>query len=492
MQAGEYKKENSYSNILKRISAFGGVQVFSILINLIRGKFVALLLGPDGMGISTLFTSATSTIQQFGSFGLNLAIVKEVAATKRDSRIADKVIAVSLRLILITSIIGAAICGLAAPLWSKLTFGSYDYTKAFVALAVSVALSIGGAGYLAILQGFGAVRRIAKASLVGGMSGLICGVPLYYLFGTGGIVPAIILLSISTFLFYFISFRCEYSLKANHKPIRWKEHKSLVKRLIGLGAILMAGSLVGTAVGYLINLFVRHFGSVGDVGLYQAANSLTSQYVGIIFSALAMDYFPRLSAIAADRQRLGEVVNRQTEIVMLVVTPLVLLLIITSPLVIRILLTKEFLVVTPLMRWMGLGMLIQAMAFPIGYIYLAKEDRKAYILMELMLSNTLWITASVLGYYFWGLVGLGISLVGRGCLDLIINLFFCYRRYGFGYVGKTGTVIIVSILLGSVGFCASFIEGITGYVVSGGILVVSVIYSSVNIRKGLKNNIANV
>lgn len=64
------KGENSYGNILKRISAFGGVQVFNILINIARGKFVALFLGPAGMGISQLLTSSTNTIQQLSSLGL--------------------------------------------------------------------------------------------------------------------------------------------------------------------------------------------------------------------------------------------------------------------------------------------------------------------------------------------------------------------------------------------------------------------------------------
>ncbi len=76
------KEENSYSSILRRLSAFGGVQIFNILIGLLRGKFVALLLGPSGMGISALYTSSIAPLQQLCSLGLNLAVVKEVAANK--------------------------------------------------------------------------------------------------------------------------------------------------------------------------------------------------------------------------------------------------------------------------------------------------------------------------------------------------------------------------------------------------------------------------
>ena len=50
----EKNSENGYRSILKGTSIFGGVQIFQILINLIRGKFVAMFLGPAGMGAASL------------------------------------------------------------------------------------------------------------------------------------------------------------------------------------------------------------------------------------------------------------------------------------------------------------------------------------------------------------------------------------------------------------------------------------------------------
>ena len=40
-------QENSYRSIMRGMSAFGSVQVLQIVINVVRGKFVALLLGPE-------------------------------------------------------------------------------------------------------------------------------------------------------------------------------------------------------------------------------------------------------------------------------------------------------------------------------------------------------------------------------------------------------------------------------------------------------------
>ena len=67
---------------MRGMSAFGSVQVLQIVINVVRGKFVALYSGPEGMGISQLPVSSTNTLKQVASCGLPLSIVREVAAAR--------------------------------------------------------------------------------------------------------------------------------------------------------------------------------------------------------------------------------------------------------------------------------------------------------------------------------------------------------------------------------------------------------------------------
>ena len=56
------KQQASYRQIMKATSLFGGVQVFQIIIAVVRSKFVAILLGPSGMGIVGLLTSTTGLV----------------------------------------------------------------------------------------------------------------------------------------------------------------------------------------------------------------------------------------------------------------------------------------------------------------------------------------------------------------------------------------------------------------------------------------------
>ena len=203
------KDNNSYRSILKGTAMFGGVQVFNILINLLRGKMVAVLLGPEGMGISSLLATASNTLQQFSSLGLNLSIVKEVACAKEQKK-DDSLLAtihIARKLLRITALFGAVATIFMASWLSEWSFGTEDYRWYFIFCSLVVFFTTMSNGELSILQGLHEIKNLALSSIVGALVGLLAGVPLYYFYGYDGIVPAMILLSFATWLFYRFSFR---------------------------------------------------------------------------------------------------------------------------------------------------------------------------------------------------------------------------------------------------------------------------------------------
>ena len=470
--------ENSYRNILRRITAFGGVQLFNIFVALVRGKFVAMFLGPEGMGISSLFTSSTDTLRQFAGLGLNLSIVKEVSAAKDDADAMGQVMAVAVRLTVITSLAGAALCFLLSPLLSRWTFGNAGYTLGFMLLSLSVALSVASSCYMALLQGrrcpsarqgFG--RRRSVGTCLRGAALL-----LFRRQGhcAGDYHTVVLDLPVQLYLLQARGYpvaRLAGSLKT-----------PLVRRLLSTGAVLMAGALAGTLTGYLINMYVRYSGSVADVGLFQAANSITNQYMGIVFSALALDYFPRLSAAAADRERFDMVVNRQIEIVSLIAVPLVIALVGTAPLLIRLLLTESFMPVVALIKWMGVGILSQALYFPIGYMFIARDNRRLYMWVEVVVGSLLRLGFAVLFYTVAGLTGLGVSFVVTSVVTNVIGYVAVRRAYSFRLTGRNIRRCIVAAAVAGVTFAASM-TAVTSYTVIPLLFVASAIYAFVALRR---------
>lgn len=448
--------DNSYRRILKGFSLFGSVEVLKIFVNLLRGKLVAVILGPEGIGISALFASAAQTVQRFASLGLNLALVKEVSATADSPGRLGQTLAVTRRLIWLTALAGALICVVGSRWLSLATFENTRWTPMFMLLGAMVLLTILGNGLLAVLQGLQEVKRISKASLVSALAGLALGVPLYWLFGVDGIVPAMALLAGVMAVFYWLALR-KALRDTPHDACRfsWQRHRPLVAKLTGLGVVLMASDLIGSGCTYVLNVFLNYFGDCDTVGLYQSANSLTTQYSGMVFTALALDYFPRLSAAATDNRRMAGAVNRQIEMVGFVVTPIVCALILTAPWVIRLLLSGEFESITPLMRWMGLAVLLKALQFPLGYVTFAKDNKRVYFWLEGVTGNLLALGMSAAGYMLFGLIGLGYGMVADSCLCMALYWAVNRRLYGYNPDRAALHVIVVSLLLGGACFAAS-------------------------------------
>lgn len=137
----EHKEENSYRRIIRRGVAFGGLQVLQIIIALLKGKVMAMFLGAEGMGISSLFSSSSSSIQKASSMGLNLALVKETAASYADREKLADLVSASRRLILLTSLVGTLICVAFSRHLSIITFGDESMRWQFMLLGAAVGLS---------------------------------------------------------------------------------------------------------------------------------------------------------------------------------------------------------------------------------------------------------------------------------------------------------------------------------------------------------------
>ncbi|MDE5813819.1 MAG: oligosaccharide flippase family protein [Muribaculaceae bacterium] len=478
-------EENSFRNILKGTSIFGGVQVFNILVSAVRLKFVAVILGPSGMGIAGLFNSASLTIQQFASLGLNLSLVKEIGRAKEDEDRLSGVLAAARPLMLFSASLGALVCMLFPGLLSRLTFGSETYFGGFLLLSAAVFFSIAGAALMSVLQGLHAVKPLSKASVVGSVVGLAVGVPLYWVFGTDGIVPAMVALALSTCLWYFFSLRKVLAVS----PARFSKevHLCVFKRILLMGLILMSNDLIRNLVNYLVNVYVRTRGGMDDVGFFSSCNTMTSQYSAIVFTAMAMDYLPRLSASAGDNKGMCRVVNRQIEVVGLLIAPVVCAVILLAPWVIEILQTEEFLVAVPLLRLLAAAVTVRALMYPLGYIVFAKDNRRLFFWMESIGANLLTLALTCVGYLLFGLDGLGYAAIADCCVCICVYIAVNRRLYGYTMSVRAIRITIYAAMATAAMTALCFsLSGLTLWIAASALLLAVSVLSGKSLLSKLK------
>lgn len=269
--------KSSYRSIFKATSLFGGVQIYQILIQIIKSKFVAILLGLAGVGVSGLYTSALQFVQQLTSMGLAASAVRDVSeanGTGDSSKISRTIIVVR-RLVWITGILGLLAVALFSSLLSKSSFGNYNYTLPFIFLSVTLLLDQLSAGQKVVLQGTRRLKDLAKCSTYGVTFGLIVSLPLYYLFGIDGIVPTLILTSCCTLLLSWLFLRI---INLDTVGVSIKQTFEYGRLMLVMGVSLSLSGILSTGAAYGIRTYIQGVGGVSEVGLYQAGFVIMNTY----------------------------------------------------------------------------------------------------------------------------------------------------------------------------------------------------------------------
>jgi O-antigen/teichoic acid export membrane protein len=466
------------------------VQVFNIIIAIIRSKFIAVLLGPAGMGIAGLLTSTTGLISGLTNFGLGTSAVKNVAeanGTGNQIRVST-IITVLRRWVWITGLLGTIITIVLSPWLSQITFGNKDYTLAFIYLSVTLLLNQLSSGQMVVLQGLRKLQYLAKADLSGSILGLLISVPLYYVWGIKAIVPTIIISSI-----VFLLRSWYFSNKIKLEPVKVSKTITIAegKNMLIMGFMISLSGLITLGVGYLVRVFISRTGGVGQVGLYNAGFSIIITYVGMIFTAMATDYYPRLSAVAYNNELSKKTINEQAEIALLILAPIIMVFLVFINWVVIILYSTKFIAINEMVHWAALGMLFKAASFPIGYIFVAKGDSKIFLFSE-VLANIYILLFSILGYYFLKLEGLGISFF-IGYILVYVQVYIIAKvKYNFSFSKAFLRVFLIQLVLTVVCFIlVKWMSKPYSYIIGCFLIVLSAWFSfkELNKRIGIKASI---
>ncbi len=403
---------------------FSGVQFISILCSIVRTKLVALWIGAVGIGIFGLYNSAIDMITTLSQLGLRNSAIPKIAGADSPSAFA-RICYVVRRWNWALGILGAMLTLLLSPLLSRLTFGDSEHTLGFIALSVSFFFASITSSESSILQGAGSLARMARASIVGTVASLICCIPLYYFFGVDSIVPSMIVYSAVT-AGALVLMRQKV---ANPKPaLKAREVFREGADFVKLGFYMTASSFVALAAYYVTVTWLNWRTGTETVGLYQAGYTLANRYIGLVFFAIVMEYYPRLSRVSSSRIRLSVFVGHESLIALTVILPVATLFMAFDDIVIRILYSGDFEAVAGFLSWALAGTALRAFSWCMAFVILAKGDGRTYIITE-STSALASIGLNIAGYTLGGLSGMGIAYVGWYLLYTIIVAVVYFRVY---------------------------------------------------------------
>lgn len=489
---------SNYRSIFKATAILGSVQLFNIIIGIVRNKIVSLLLGPAGMGIIGLLQSSTQTVSGFTNCGISSSAVKNVAQAyeNKDYTLLGKVIYSLKRLVACTGTLAILVMLVLCKQLSQWSFGNDDFAFSFACLSISLLLTQATNAYQTIIKGCRRINYYAKANVWGNFCSLLIAVPLYYLWGKDAIVPVLILVSASTFFFAYF-----YKRKVGIKEVTATrdEFKAISTDILKMGIPLAVSEVFPIVASYAIRLFVSSEGGVADVGLYTAGFAILNGYVGMIFTAMSSDYIPRLSAIVDDNKACETTINSQILLSILILFPFLTILIPLSKFVVWILYSEAFIPIAGMICWGALGMIFKTYNWCYGCILIPKRDSRPYFVFS-VISAFFFLGVSIFFYHLWGVTGLGAAFLASHNCDFIISYIYISRKYNI----KLDKLLLVKMFTFSITLLimivlTTVIEPIIWiYVVETVIVVVVTIYALkklnqiIDISEYLKNRIKRV
>lgn len=473
--------QSSYTHILKYTSLFGGMQGLNILIGIVRTKLVALILGPDGMGLVSLFTSTISFISSGANLGLPTSSVKTLSEVYEGGN--RELLRHKVRLVrslsLIAAVMGVVVCLLFSSSFDVLTFSWGSHKLHFALLSPIVGMMVLIGTEMAILKSVRQLKQVAIISTLNMVAALIISVPIYYYFGQSGIVPALTLMVLGQLVFTLHYSRKVFPLEVSFRQNMFKEGSEMLR----LGLAFLVSGLFTTGADFIIRSYFSKYVSLEVLGIFNAGFMLTTTYAGMVFTAMETDYFPRLSGVNKDVAACNLMINRQIEVTLLLIAPMLLAFMIFMPLVVPILYTSNFLPCVPMAQVIVLALYLRAMKLPVAYLTLAKGDSRTFLVLEAY-SSIFIVGAVILGYRYWDLEGAGWGLFATGLVDIIVIWVFAHFRYGYEVSPMVLRYAAVQLPLAVAGFLVTrCLDGVSYWAVSIVLVLVSLAVSVEILRK---------
>ena len=434
-------RPDSYREILHSTALIGASTLVSMVFSLIRMKGLALLLGPVGVGLLSLFNAIADVVVAVAGLGVNQSGVRQIAQAMGDGdhgRIAGTM-AVLARTSLVLGLAGGLGLAVLAIPASVLTFGSTQYSVAVAALGVLVLLRILTGGQTALLQGARRVGDLAYLNIIAALAALVITLPLVYLWRETAVVPALILVALATWLVarWFVG-----KVAVNHPAAPATVVRQDVEALLRLGMAFMVSGVLTMGAAYAVRILVLHETGVDAAGLYQSAWAVSGLYAGVVLQAMGTDFYPRLTAAVADNALINRLVNEQTEVSLLLAGPGVLATMALAHLALLSFYSQEFVAAAELLRWLSLGMMLRVVSWPMGFIIVAKGWQKAFIAIEIG-ATALHVGLAALLLSYFGISATGMAFTGLYACHGVVVYLIARRRCGFRFSPENRTFLLL-------------------------------------------------
>jgi O-antigen/teichoic acid export membrane protein len=379
--------------------------IIGILAKLVKGKVLAVVVGPAGIAYMGQLTNFMALFSHISSGGMSAGLTKYIAEHKDSESEYMKYFSNGMLITLVFSTIASIILIIFHKTFTQQIFLSTEYSSIIVIFSVTIFAVAFNRYLLAITNGFKEYRKYIGGDIIRNLSILVFSVTLVLIYKVYGALLAMVLSQSIVLIITILMIRkLPWFKLRNFKPAF---DKAVSKKLLSYSLVSAATFYLGPTAVLMIRSFIMRQLGVDAAGLWDGATRISGYGLMIITQALTVYLIPRFSELIEKAQIRKEIINTYK-----IVLPLLILgysfVYLSRDFFIRLLLSESFLPMGNLLFFQFLGDTIKIIGWIISIQLIAKAMLRTLLITEIVF-NVLIVLLSYMGILLFGLKGVVIA-----------------------------------------------------------------------------------
>ncbi|MBB6505231.1 PST family polysaccharide transporter/antigen flippase [Sphingomonas endophytica] len=347
-------------------------------VNLLVIKFIAVLVGPAGLGLLGNLMSVVTIMTVFAGGGIMNGITKYVAEYhSTPERFAAFLGSASLFGLTASAIVMIAALAAARPL-AFVLFGHDGMAWIIPLVGVAHFLCFVGGAIVATVNGQRRPVDFAIITVAGYLGAVPVAFGLIRLGGVAGAAVALLAVAASTAIPAIIVAYNRGLLRLARPRVDGGD----LRRLLRYTGITAVSAITFPVTEIIIRTQLTAHLDIGSTGIWQGLTRLSGAIMGFYTVFLATSHMPRLSAIS-DRRQAGTAVVKALGVVGPTFAGCAVLVYLGRSIIVPLLFSEAFQPMEKVLGWQLLGDTLRVCSYVVGFLGIAKAALKIHIAAEL-------------------------------------------------------------------------------------------------------------
>jgi PST family polysaccharide transporter len=428
-------------NLVKNTAAISTTEFLLIFVAIIRNKYLAVNIGPEGFGIYGLLTSFFGMISIFAGTWLGAGTTKYIAeySGKDDDKKKNQIFTftfffVSIICVFLTIVLVVFRKFFISHFLSKDVLESYYllFAAGFIGMNLQTIL-------LSILQGVLQVKMVVKSRILISIVDVLLIISLVYLFHLLGFFIGILISSLfaAGILYFYVYKECGFRFT------KFSFKEDIVKKMMSFGGVSLLTGSINLGSVYLQRFILVQRMGISSVGIFQAGYAIMN-HIGLVNRGSSFHLFPTMSREMENVNRVKQL-NEYLTFILLVTIPISVAAILFGKIAIQILYSSEFLPLSSYFFWFILAqfVIIIMTSFQTTVIGMAKLKIHTFAVFVI---HSLWVVVPFFLIGKYGIASLPIGILVGQVLGGVIYLGYLWKNIDFRFSKRVNILLAFGMI----------------------------------------------